>query len=137
MLQSDISYMLSPRMFARFTLPDIEACCAALDHPFYHLDGAGQISHLDRLLAVERLAGIQWVPGAGAPPPDEWLPLLKRIHDRGKLCQISVSPQGAQSVIRELGGRGFVLYIRHTLTPAQAEAYMHDLVVEHGWLDLL
>jgi 5-methyltetrahydrofolate--homocysteine methyltransferase len=59
MLQSDFSYMISPDMFERFVLPDIVACCDALAHGFYHLDGKGQIKHLDMLLSVERLRGIQ------------------------------------------------------------------------------
>ena len=43
--------------------------------------------------------------------PSNWLPLLKRIRDAGKLCQLYVSPEGARTIIRELGGRGFALHI--------------------------
>jgi len=68
MLQSDFSYMISPRMFTRFVLPDLRACCDALDYPFYHLDGPGQLRHLDILLGIPNLRGIQWIPGAGQPP---------------------------------------------------------------------
>ena len=95
MLQSDFSYMISPRMFERLILPDLTACCDALDYAFYHLDGKGEIKHLDMLLSIERLRGIQWIPGDGAPPPEEWMPLLKRIRDGGKLCQVYVTPEGA------------------------------------------
>jgi hypothetical protein len=42
MLQSDFAYMISPKMFERFVMPDLQACCAALDHAFYHLDGKGR-----------------------------------------------------------------------------------------------
>jgi 5-methyltetrahydrofolate--homocysteine methyltransferase len=111
MLQSDFSYMISPAMFERFVLPDIEACCNHLDHSFYHLDGKGQIAHLDMLLAIENLHGIQWIPGDGAPPPEQWLPLLKRIRDAEKLCQVYVTPAGAQTIARELGGKGFTFVI--------------------------
>ena len=69
MLQSDFSYMISPRMFERLILPDLTACCEALEYAFYHLDGKGEIKHLDMLLSIERLRGIQWIPGDGAPPP--------------------------------------------------------------------
>ena len=31
MLQSDFAYMISPRMFERFVLPDLAACCDGLD----------------------------------------------------------------------------------------------------------
>jgi len=127
MLQSDFSYMISPRMFERFVLPDLTACCDALDHGFYHLDGKGQIKHLDMLLSLERLRGIQWIPGDGQPPPEGWLPLLKRIRDGGKLCQLYVSPQGARTIVRELGGRGFALYIAGILSRDEAQDLLRTL----------
>jgi hypothetical protein len=111
MLQSDFSYMISPAMFERFVLPDLTACCQALDNGFYHLDGKGQIPHLDMLLSIERLRGIQWIPGDGQPPPQAWLPLLKRIRDAGKLCQVFVTPEGARTIAKNLGGRGFLFII--------------------------
>ena len=54
MLQSDFAYMISPPMFERFVLPDLETICNQLDHGFYHLDGKGQIPHLDMMLAIEQ-----------------------------------------------------------------------------------
>jgi hypothetical protein len=35
--------------------------------------------------------------GDGQPPPEKWLPLLKRVRDGGKLCQLFVSAQGAHT----------------------------------------
>jgi hypothetical protein len=131
MLQSDFAYMISPKMFERFVMPDLEACCAALDHAFYHLDGKGQIPHLDQLLSIDDLWGIQWVPGDGAPPPEDWLPLLKRIRDGGKLCQVGVSAAGARKIVRELGGKGFCLHIWPSdFTPEEAEAFLKVLAEE-------
>jgi hypothetical protein len=127
MLQSDFSAMISPRTFERFVLPDLAACCAALDHAFYHLDGPGQIGHVDMLLSLERLRGIQWIPGAGQPPPQEWLPLLKRIRDAGKLCQLYVSPEGAHAIVQALGGRGFAFYIEQPMSRSEAESFLGAL----------
>lgn len=124
MLQSDFAYMISPKMFERFVLPDLEACCAHLAYPFYHLDGKGQIRHLDLLLSIKKLRGIQWIPGDGAPPPEEWLPLLKRIRDGGKLCQLFVTREGAMKIIRELGGKGFLFAINEDLTLEEAEEFI-------------
>jgi 5-methyltetrahydrofolate--homocysteine methyltransferase len=134
MLQCDFSYMISPDMFERFALPDLTACCAHLDHGFYHLDGKGQIPHLDMLLSISRLRGIQWIPGDGQPPPDQWLWLLKRIRDGGKLCQVFVSPEGARTIVKNLGGRGFLLVIAHAdpafADPEQAGAFLKTLAQE-------
>jgi 5-methyltetrahydrofolate--homocysteine methyltransferase len=127
MLQSDFSYMISPRMFERFVIPDLDACCEALDHPFYHLDGRGQIPHLDLLLSLRKLAGIQWVPGDGAPPPEAWLPLIRHIRDGGKLCQLYVTPEGARTIVRELGGRGLAFYINEPMYPDDAQALLMEL----------
>lgn len=112
MHQCDFSYMISPKMFERFVLPDLATCFEHITHNFYHLDGKGQIPHLDMLLSMESLAGIQWIPGAGQPEADQWLWLLKRIRDADKLCQVFVSPKGAQTIVQELGGRGFAFCIR-------------------------
>jgi hypothetical protein len=131
MLQCDFSYMISPAMFERFVMPDLVACCDMLDHGFYHLDGKGEIPHLDMLLSIERLRGIQWIPGDGQPEPHEWLPLLKRIRDGGKLCQVFVTPEGARTIVDALGGKGFLFVINHDnrdfRDPERAEALIQAL----------
>ena len=49
--------------------------------------------------------------GIRVPGHQNWLPLLKRIRDGGKLCQIYVSPANALTVAKEIGGKGFAFYI--------------------------
>jgi len=127
MLQCDFSYMISPAMFERFVLPDLAACCEHLDQAFYHLDGRGQIPHLDMLLSIPRLRGIQWIPGDGAPPPHEWLDLLKRIIDGGKLCQLFVSAESALSIVKNLGGKGFMLTVQDEMSEEDAGAFLARL----------
>jgi len=88
MLQCDFAYMISPEMFDEFVKPEVAASCRKLKHAFYHLDGVGQLPHLDSLLSIPELAGIQWIPGAGQKHITEWPDVLKRIRDAGKLVQI-------------------------------------------------
>ncbi len=134
MLQSDFCYMISPAMFERFVLPDLENICNYLDHGFYHLDGKGEIAHLDMLLSIQRLRGIQWIPGDGQPTPDQWLALLKRIRDGGKLCQVFVSPEGALHIVRNLGGKGFLLvvntYEKAFYSPDEVQSFLSQLARE-------
>jgi 5-methyltetrahydrofolate--homocysteine methyltransferase len=130
MLQSDFSAMISPQMFETFVLPDLVACCHEIDYTFYHLDGKGQINHLDLLLSLDALHGIQWIPGEGQPSPASWLPLLKRIIDAGKLCQLYVSTDDARTIVCELGGQGFAFYITDTITPEEAEPLIELLTSE-------
>jgi 5-methyltetrahydrofolate--homocysteine methyltransferase len=124
MLQSDFAAMISPEMFERYVLPDLATCCQALEHSFYHLDGKGQIPHLDLLLSLDGLDGIQWIPGAGEAPPEEWIPMLRRIREGDKLCQLYVSPEGARTIAQELGGQGFCFYIDQPMSQAEAEDYL-------------
>jgi hypothetical protein len=127
MLQCDFAYMIGPQMFERFVMPDLEACCAALDHGFYHLDGVGQIVHLDYLFSLDRLRGIQWVPGSGQPVEEHWLPLLRRIRDAGKLCYLGVTTAGARTIVQALGGKGFVLRIREGMNAEDSAAFLRVL----------
>jgi 5-methyltetrahydrofolate--homocysteine methyltransferase len=127
MLQCDFSYMISPGMFERFVMPDLETCCAELDFAFYHLDGKGEIPHLDQLLSIDRLRGIQWIPGDGQPPPEEWLELLSRIRQGGKLVQLYVSAKGALKIIREFGGKGFAMYIMDRMSATEAKDYLKQV----------
>jgi 5-methyltetrahydrofolate--homocysteine methyltransferase len=128
MLQSDFSYMISPRMFRRFVMPDINQCCSHLDYGFFHLDGKGEIPHLDQLLSVDRLRGVQWQPGDGQPMADGWLELIGKIRDAGKRCQIYVTREGALAVQRALGGRGFIMHIvGDTMTIEEGEAFLKQM----------
>ncbi len=129
LLQSDFSYMISPEMFERYVMPNLEACCQTLDYAFYHLDGKGQLPHLDMLLGMEDLRGIQWVPGDGQPQAEHWLPLLKYILKNGKLCQVYTSARGALRIIHELGGKGMLLAINEILTPEQGEALLDEIKI--------
>lgn len=130
MLQCDFSYMISPHMFERYVMPDLVASCEALDYPFYHMDGRGQLAHIDLLLSIEKLRGIQWQPGDGQPLADGWIDVLRRIREGGKLCQVFVTLDGAYKIVRELGGKGFLFDILERGEPIserQLEAFYESL----------
>jgi 5-methyltetrahydrofolate--homocysteine methyltransferase len=90
MLQCDFCYMIGPDMFRDFVRPELAASCQRLTNPFYHLDGPGELPHLDLLLEIPELKGVQWVPGAGAPPITEWPDVYRRIRAAGKRVQIFI-----------------------------------------------
>jgi 5-methyltetrahydrofolate--homocysteine methyltransferase len=85
-VQCDFSAMISPGMFTEFVLPDLREQCRRLDWSIYHWDGPGQVPHLDLLLDIPELTGIQWTPGAGNPGvgSPQWYPLYQRIQAKGK-----------------------------------------------------
>jgi 5-methyltetrahydrofolate--homocysteine methyltransferase len=128
MLQSDFAYMISPAMFERFVLPDLTACCEHLDHGFYHLDGKGQLPHLDMLLSIPRLRGIQWISGSGQPSASDWPDVLGRIRKAGKLCQVFVTPQEAMKIVKDHGGKGFALAVgAGDMTPSEIASFFQAL----------
>jgi len=87
-LQCDFGYMLGPDMFDEFVKPELAASCRKLGNAFYHLDGIGQLPHLDSLLSIPELKGVQWVPGAGQPDTPEWPEVYRKIHAAGKSIQL-------------------------------------------------
>lgn len=83
--QSDFCAMIGPGQFREFILPELRACFAESPRcNFYHLDGPGQLPHLDMLCDEPDLRCIQWVPGDGAPPVTQWPEVYKKIHRAGK-----------------------------------------------------
>lgn len=88
MLQCDFCYMIGPDMFDEFVKPELTKTCQRLAHSIYHLDGPGELNHLDSLLDIDALDGVQWIPGAGAKPISEWPEVFRKISDAGKKIQI-------------------------------------------------
>lgn len=116
MLQCDFAFMLGPDMFDEFVKPELAASCRRLTNAFYHLDGVGQLPHLDSLLEIPELKGVQWVPGDGQPDITKWPNVYRKIHNAGKRIQFfaSQSPMGwnALDVIADqVGGAGGICMI--------------------------
>jgi len=112
MLQCDFCYMIGPRMFDEFVRPELAASCRRLGNPFYHLDGPGQLPHLDSLLSIEELKGVQWVPGSGVPFVTHWPEVYRKIRKAGKLIQLFGGQEELDTVAGQIGGaEGIVLII--------------------------
>lgn len=109
MLQCDFCCMIGPEHFERFALPELTATAGRLSNAFFHLDGPGAIKHLDSILEIEGIKGVQWIPGAGQPDILHWLDVFEKIHNAGKLIQIfnGYFPKDMQTsqVIDKLGER--------------------------------
>jgi len=85
-LQCDFSYMISPSQFEEFVLPHITEQANYMDRSIYHLDGVGEIRHLDMLLDIPTLNGIEWVAGDGQLPlyDESWFAMYRKIQDKKK-----------------------------------------------------
>ena len=128
-LQSDFAAMISPDDFEKFVMPSLTRTTEFLDHSIFHLDGIGQIPHLDYLLSMPRLDGIQWVPGAGkAPTWDEsWFSIYEKIQAAGKsivLHDFSLAEQ-VVNICKRLSPKG--LWLRVSL---DSEEEARELLAE-------
>ena len=108
-LQDDFSGLVSPRMFEEFFVEEVERLSKYLDNSIYHLDGPLAIGNLDRLLEIDSLNGIQWVPGAGAKPMSEWTDLCAKVLDADKCLQIACTPDEAELLLSKLRHGGLFL----------------------------
>ena len=107
-IQSDFSYMISPEMFKTFVAPELATSSERIYQCLYHMDGVGQIPHLEQLLEIDGIKGIQWVPGAGTPQDMNWDELKSRILASGiKLISENQKPDGSPIDIARNPGQLF------------------------------
>ncbi len=132
MLQSDFTYMISTKMFDEFAKPELEATCKRLPLSFYHLDGVGQIPHLDSLLEIDELDGVQWVPGDGKPHCGHWPELYQKIHAAGKKIQLIVGEfEAIDAVIEQTGTANGLAHIGILKTKDQ-ETELREKLSSYG-----
>ena len=129
-LQCDISASLSPRMFRKFVRPFLEEQCRWLDYSLYHLDGTNALQHLDLLLEIPALKGIEWTPQAGRPEGGDpsWYELYRRMRAGGKLVQtVGVRPAEVLPLIETVGPAGLFILVKAPLPPAEADRLQRAL----------
>jgi hypothetical protein len=118
-LQDDTTAMMSPEMWREFFLPGIVEQARYLDNCEFHLDGPEAVCHLDTLLEIPEINGIQWQPGAANYPMTNWIDLLRRIQEAGKTIQISCRPDEVETLLGELYANGLLI---RTSCPTRAGA---------------
>jgi 5-methyltetrahydrofolate--homocysteine methyltransferase len=122
MLQCDFAYMIGPDMFAQFVLPELTQSVRRLGRACYHLDGVGQLPHLDHLLALPELDGVQWVPGTGQPDCRHWPQVYQRIIAAGKKTQTWDGFDALDAIIAQTGAPGRIHHRVHRQPLDQAPA---------------
>lgn len=105
----DFSALISCDMFREQCLEELNAQLDYLDASIFHLDGPGALKHLDTLLALPKLKGVQWVYGAGQPTAAHWLDVLHKIQEAGKIVHIDAYPDDVAPLLKELKPQGLFL----------------------------
>ncbi len=101
--QSDVSCMISPAMFEEFVVPELQLVGERFGRVWYHLDGPGAERHLPRLLSLDAIRVVQWVPGAGRPPNGSaYLDLYRAIQAAGRIVHIAIPRGNVETVVKAL-----------------------------------
>ncbi|MDR3121497.1 MAG: trimethylamine corrinoid protein 2 [Clostridiales bacterium] len=117
----DFICMISPDMFDDLVAEELNAELDFLDASIFHLDGPDALRHLDRLLELPTLHGIQWVYGAGQPTASHWIGVLRRIQAAGKAFQVAATPAELPFLLENLKPEG-AMYVVEARTEAEARA---------------
>lgn len=127
----DFNCMVSNEIFKDYIEPELIAETEFLDANLYHLDGPGALVQLDSLLALPKVNGIQWVPGSGGKPMREWLPILKKCQDAGKMLNLGCTVWDLPALSEVLKPEGVILGVWGATEPSEADAALK--MVERLW----
>ena len=109
-LQCDLACMISPDLFEKYVMPELERQCEIMDYPIYHFDGQEVVRHLDHLLSLEKLRAIQWTIVAGQPSPVEFIDVMKKMQAAGKSVLTFFSTiEEADILTQNLSSKGLYL----------------------------
>lgn len=108
----DFSAMISPDAFAKFSLPILQQEIEPMTHNVYHVDGRGVANHLDYILAVPKINGVQWVQDPDMQAIMQWVPLIKEVLAAGKSIIVDLKHSELEDFIGAMDGpKGIYLWI--------------------------
>lgn len=131
-LQCDFCAMISPAQFEEFVLGDLVRLANHMPRSIYHLDGPDAVRHLDMLLDIDNLTGIQWQNGAGQPPyTDEcWFDMYRRIQDKKKNIVLrgvnAYNEPALERLVKSFDPAGFYMVI-NCRTPDDADRTLEKI----------
>jgi hypothetical protein len=118
----DLSALISQNMFEDIFLPGIRQEIDFLDRSIYHVDGPNALRHLDTILKIPNLDGVEWVYGAGNGPATKWIDVYRRIQEAGKCNHVIVeTPQDVEQILNELSPEGLLFTFFAPLPREEAE----------------
>lgn len=125
----DFWCMVSRQIVEEMIVPTLVREQAPLARSLFHLDGPQALRHLDLVLALPGISGVQWVYGEGNGPATRWIDVYGKVLAAGKCVQvIAGSPAEALDVLRALGPRGVWITMWDPFdTPAAARAFLDDV----------
>ncbi|MCC6581560.1 MAG: hypothetical protein IT440_14090 [Phycisphaeraceae bacterium] len=108
--QCDVSCMMSPELFNRFIMPELEIYGGEYGATWHHLDGGDARKHLPSLLSLSFLKVIQYTPMPCEPPNGPaHLEMYKQIQSAGKIVHIQVTLDHIEPLVRQLDPARLIL----------------------------
>lgn len=133
MLQCDLCYMFSTDMFNQFVKDELRETCEFLGRGCYHLDGVGQIPHLESLMEINKMKLIQWVPGDGSYDSNDWLGVNSKVISAGKHLQIMDYDFSQLDKLISHFGRGKNVAVYQVNLPANQRARAFDILSRYNF----
>lgn len=126
--QSDVSCMISPEMFDRFVLPELDEYGEEHGALWYHLDGADAKQHLPRLLSRPYTRVIQYVPALFEPlNGPAHLEMYRQIQAAGRIVHIELPVENVEPLVRQLDP-GLLMLDVHVATRDDGERLLEQCV---------
>ncbi|HML22264.1 MAG TPA: hypothetical protein PKD09_11495 [Aggregatilinea sp.] len=108
----DFSAMISSRHFVEFSLPILKREVQDMTHVVYHVDGPGVARHIDHILSVPEVQGIQWVQSMGEGRAImQWLPFIKKVQAAGKGIIVDLQVDELEDFIDAMEPQGIFLWV--------------------------
>lgn len=126
-LQCDFAYMIGTPMYREFVAPYVTREVGRLDLSEYHLDGPGNVRHMEALCDIADLDVVQWVAGDGSAARQDWNWLFDRIDALGKGQIFWKTPAQVRDLWRRLKSRTIAFRLPGRTTQAEYEDLMADL----------
>lgn len=126
-VSNDFSIMIGARMYREIFLDGIIRECQFLDRSIYHLDGPGALRHLDALLEITDLDGVQFVPSPWDDNFVRWAQVYKRIQAADKCVQVNCNLSEIKDITRILKPEGLYLVVRDVSCEQDATALIRQL----------
>ena len=121
----DFICMISAAMFEEAILPSLVREMRFLERNCFHLDGPGALRHLDTLLALPELDGLQWIYGAGNGPAARWIDVYRRAQAAGKCLDLPCEGiDDAKTVAGHIRPEGVWFRVGGGYTREEAEAFL-------------
>ena len=132
----DFAYLISKGDFNELVLPEIaDEINYFKGKTVFHLDGVGSLKHLDALLEIEELGGVQWVYGDGQPTARHWIDVLKKIQAKNKIVNVLLYKEDVEPVLSALDPRGLICSFAFGTTADEANeiiALANKYVLAHS-----